>query len=89
MFPPSVDIEKKKGILDNLTKYVRDEMEKELIPPDAKYVLIGDINLDGTKIIAAVNIKKTDKVSISVAAVWKHDWDGDDIAGAKLIFVGK
>ena len=77
------------NILANLNQHVREELEKENIPSDAKYVLIGTVDNNGSKIIATVNIKKTDKFNTKVAAIWEHDWDGDDTVGAKLIFVGK
>lgn len=77
------------NILDNLNKYVKTELDKNAIPSDAKYVLVGTIDNNGARILAAVNIFHTDKVATKVAAVWEHDWDGDDTAAVKLIFVGK
>lgn len=77
------------NILSNLNKYVKDELDKESIPPDAKYALIGTVDNNGTKIIAAVQIHKSDKFNTKVAAVWQHDWDGNDTVGTKVIFVGK
>lgn len=77
------------NILANLNKYVKEELEKEAIPADTKYVIIGTVNNEGIKVMAAVNIKKTDKFNTKVAAVWEHDWDGDNTAGAKIIFTGK
>ena len=77
------------NILSNLNQYVREELDKENIPADAKYVLVGTVNNDGAKIMAAVNITKTDKFNTKVAAIWEHDWDGNDTVAAKLIFVGK
>lgn len=77
------------NILANINKYVKDELANESIPPDAKYALVGTVDNNGAKIIAAVQIKKTDKFDTKIAAVWNHDWDGNDTVGAKLIFVGK
>lgn len=77
------------NILDNLTKYVETELSKEDIPPDTKIALVGAIDQNGAKIIASFQIKKTEKVNAKIAAVWSHDWDGDDTLGAKLIFIGK
>ena len=77
------------NILSNINKYVKDELDKELIPSDAKYVLVGTVDNNGAKILAAVQIHKTDKMETKVAAVWEHDWDGDNTAGMKLIFTGK
>ena len=77
------------NILANLNKYVREELEKESIPADAKYAIVGTIDNNGTKIIATVNIFKTDKINTRIAAIWEHDWDGDDTIGTKIIFTGK
>lgn len=77
------------NILNNLTKYVKQELENENIPTDAKFAVVATVNVDGAKILAAVNIIKTEKTDLKVAAVWEHDWDGDNTVGAKLIFVGK
>lgn len=77
------------NILANLNKYVKDELDSEAIPADAKIVLVGTVDNNGTKILAAVNISHTDKINTKIAAVWEHDWDGDDTVGAKIIFVGK
>ena len=79
----------RQNILGNINKYVKEELERDNIPTDAKYVIVGTINNDGTKILGAVNIHRSDKVNTQVAAVWDHDWDGDDTVGAKIIFVGK
>lgn len=77
------------NILYNLNKFVKEELEKESIPLDAKYVLVGTIDNKGTKIMAAINIYKTDKFNTSIKAIWDHDWNGNDTAVAKVIFVGK
>jgi hypothetical protein len=77
------------NILENLNKYVKEELDKESIPSDAKYAIIGTLNNNGTKIIATVNIFKTDKITTRVAALWEHDWDGDDTIQTKIIFTGK
>lgn len=77
------------NILNNLSKYVKDELDKDNIPIDAKYVIVGTVNNDGMKILAAVNIKNTEKLAVKVASVWEHDWDGDDTVAAKIIFIGK
>jgi hypothetical protein len=78
-----------KNILENLNKFVKEELDKETIPSDAKYVLVGTVDNNGAKIIAAVNIKKSDKINTKVEAVWEHDWTGDDTVAGKIIFVGK
>ena len=77
------------NILANINRYVKDELAKDNIPTDAKYVIVGTVDNTGAQIMAAVNIHKTDKVNTQVAAVWNHDWNGNDTVGAKLIFVGK
>ena len=77
------------NILANINKYVKDELDKESIPSDAKYALVGTVDNNGAKIIAAVTIHKSDRFNTKVSAVWNHDWDGDDTVGTKLIFVGK
>lgn len=78
------------NILSNLSQYVQEELSKENIPPDAKYALIGSVDTNGAKIMATVQIHKFDnKFKTTVAAVWHHDWDGNDAAGMKLIFTGK
>jgi hypothetical protein len=78
------------NILTNLTQYVKEELDKENIPPDAKYALVGSVDSTGARIMATVQIHKfDDKFKMNVAAVWHHDWDGNDTAGMKLIFVGK
>lgn len=77
------------NILANLSQFVKDELVRENIPPDAKYVVVGGIDNNGARVLAAINIFHTDKVNTKVAAIWDHDWDGDDTVGAKLIFVGK
>lgn len=79
----------KPDILSNLNKFVKNELDKESIPSDAKYVVVGTIDNNGARILAAVNIHKSDKFNTKVAAVWEHDWEGDDTMGAKIIFVGK
>ena len=77
------------NILANLSKYVKEELDKDSIPNDAKYVIVASVDNNGTKILAAVNIHKGQKIDTKVVSVWEHDWDGDDTAAAKLIFVGK
>jgi hypothetical protein len=77
------------NILANLNKYVKEELASESIPLDSKYVLIGTVDNNGAKVIAAVNIRNTDKINTKIAAIWEHDWDGDDTVGMKVIFVGK
>lgn len=77
------------NILNNLSKYVKEEYDKDLIPPDAKYVIVASVDNEGSKILAAVNIHKGEKTDIKVVSLWHHDWDGDDTAVAKLVFVGK
>lgn len=77
------------NILNNLSKYVKEELDKDNIPIDAKYVIVGTVDNNGSKILAAVNIKNTEKLTVKVASVWEHDWDGDDTVAAKLIFIGK
>lgn len=77
------------NILANLNKYVKEELASESISPDAKYVLVGAVDNNGAKVLAAINIHKTDKINTKIAAVWEHDWDGDDTVGMKVIFVGK
>ena len=78
------------NILSNLNKYVKDELDKENIPADAKYVIVGTVNNEGTQILASVNIHKSDKFNTKVAAVWDHDWaTHNDTLSGKIIFVGK
>ena len=77
------------NILSNLNKYVKEELDKDVIPKDAKYVIVGTVDNNGSKILASVNINQTEKVTTRVMAVWEHDWEGDDTVAAKLIFVGK
>ena len=77
------------NMLSNLTKFVKEELEKDNIPNDAKYVIVGSVNNDGTQILASVNIHRSDRINTRVMAVWDHDWDGNDTASAKVIFVGK
>lgn len=76
-------------IIANLNKYVKESLEKEEIPADAKYVLVGTVDNNGTRVMAAVNIHKTDKFNTKVAAIWDHNWTGDDTVAGKIIFVGK
>lgn len=77
------------NILANLNQYVKEELEKDNIPADAKYAIIGTVNNDGAKIMATVTIHKTERSQTRVAAVWEHDWEGDDTVATKIIFVGK
>lgn len=77
------------SILNNITKYVENELNKDSIPKDAKWVIVGTADNNGTKLLGAVNIHKGVKTDLKVAAVWEHDWDGDDTGAIKLIFVGK
>lgn len=77
------------NILNNLTKYVKEELDKESIPSDAKYAIVGTIDNNGSKIMAAVNIHNSVTKQIKVAAIWEHDWNGDDTIATQLIFVGK
>lgn len=77
------------NILANLNKYVSESMKTEEIPPDAKYVIVAGVDNFGAKILASVNIHKGERYDTKVAAVWHHDWTGDDTAAMKLVFVGK
>jgi TolB-like protein len=76
-------------ILLNLNKYVQQELAEERIPPDAKYVLVGAVNNDGTRIMAAVKLYEGRRFQTKVQAVWDHDWDGNDTAALKVVFIGK
>lgn len=77
------------NILANVNKFVKEELAKDAIPADAKYVIVGTVDNTGAQILTAVNIHKGEKINTNVAAIWNHNWSGDDIIAAKVIFVGK
>lgn len=77
------------NILANINQFVKEELDKENIPSDAKMVVVGTVNNDGARIMAAVTINQTEKTTTRVAAIWDHNWTGDDTVGAKVIFVSK
>lgn len=77
------------NILANVSQYVKDEMAKENIPADAKLALVGAVDNNGARIIAAVQIANNEKLNVKVASVFEHEWDGNDTAAMKVIFIGK
>lgn len=81
------------NILNNISRYVKQELDANNIPEDAKIALVGTVDHNGARIVAAVQILRTQKfgmeVNAKVAAVFEQEWDGDRTAGMKLIFVGK
>lgn len=78
----------KPNILSKIDKFVKEEIDKGVIPKDAKLAVIGTVDNEGFTVLAAVNIKPdTDnKINVQVQAIWDHDWDGSDSAAAKVIF---
>lgn len=86
------DLEKfnnRKGLLNDVTRFVKDEMEKENIPSDAKYAIVAGIDEVGSRFMASVKIVDKEKVDIKVAALWDHDWEGDDSGAMKIVISGK
>ena len=82
--------ESKVNILVNIDKIVRDEMEKSNIPSDTSFVVVGTVDQDGIKIMAAVKLTSfNNKIDTKIKAIWEHDWNGNDSVGAKIIFAGK
>lgn len=79
----------RKGLLNDVTRFVKDEMEKENIPSDAKYAIIAGADEQGLKFMASVKIVDKEKMNLRVAALWDHDWEGDDSAAMKIILTGK
>lgn len=75
MFPES-------SLLIGIDKFVKEEIEKENIPKDAKLVVIGTVDLSGAKVVAAVDLTK----NLQIKSIFKHEWDGDNEVAAKLIF---
>lgn len=77
------------NILANINKFVKEELDKDNIPQDTKLVVVGTVDNNGARIVANVLVKRSDKFETKIAAIFDHDWDGDDTAGVKVIFTGK
>lgn len=75
------------NILEGINKFVKNEIENENIPKDAKIIFIGTIDLEGAKIAAVVELsQKPTDYSLKLKAIFNHEWDGDTSVGAKVIF---
>lgn len=80
----------KKNIFDNLDKIVKLEIEKGVIPSDAKWAVITAVDNTGVKLLAAVNFNISEgKINTKVKAIWEHDWDGNNTYAGQVVFSGK
>ena len=80
----------KSNVLANIDKIVKQELDKGVIPSDAKWAIVTAVSNDGTKLLAAANFKiNEDKIKVQIQAIWEHDWDGDDTMAGKVVFSGK
>lgn len=75
------------NILANIDKFVKDEIQKGEIPSNARMAVIGTVDQNGVQIVAAVELSKNpDDFSLKIKAIFEQEWDGDRVAGAKVIF---
>jgi hypothetical protein len=80
----------KPGLLDNIDKVVKKEVDSGSIPKDAKIVGLGTVDSNGIQVVVVAELlENTEKRSLKIKGIFEHDWDGDDSAAVKLVFASK
>lgn len=77
------------NILANVSKYVKDELDKDNIPSNSRLALIGTVDNNGARIVVAATIFNKEKINVKIASAFEHEWDGDNTAAMKVIFTSK
>lgn len=77
----------------DFTKSINDAVRKELaenkIPEDAKFAVVAGVNNEGIKVLGLVKIVDHKKFEVEFGGSLEHEWDGDNIGQASVIFIGK
>lgn len=65
---------------------IKKSIENGEIGKDDRLVFIAACNEIGTKAIVTANIVNKENIKLKLSGIFEHDWEGDNKAGAKVIF---
>jgi len=81
--------EKPKVFTDEFISHVVEKSIKDNeIPPEHKFIFVGAVDEQGIKAIIGVQ-RSTENSQLKINFIAEHDWDGDNKAGAKVIWSHK
>jgi len=82
----SISLKPKVFTEEFITSVVKKSIDNGDIKPDEKLTFVGIVDENGAKAVLAVNIVNKDIFKVKIAGIFEHEWDGDNKAGAKVIF---